>query len=169
MAKFSFHSSRPKKKEEEEPDIDEKLPKWDAVDKIRKLDENNPMERAIKFDNVRKNPPQRDYMKVDLYEKNGELSSVSHGFDGTSPVKVLDEDRFFSVDLNTCIMADVAACPSNIISMLIDQWVNVAINEKKTFKPEKRKDEFNWWWLVLGLCMVPGIVVMVLMFLSGGG
>ena len=32
------------------------------LDKIRQLDENNPMERAIKFDKAKRNPPTPGYI-----------------------------------------------------------------------------------------------------------
>lgn len=149
--------------------VDEKIQEWKPIDKIRKLDENNPVERSIKFDNVKKHPAKKGYMKVDLVkDKDDNIWSVSHGPKGDGPEKRFKEDLFFTVDLNTAILADIAACPSNVVPMLIDQAMQLVMNEKKEFKPEKRSNEFNWWWIVFGLCMLPGIIIVILLFMSGG-
>jgi hypothetical protein len=129
----------------------------DNLDKIRDLDEKNPLEQAMKFNQIKKNPPKKEYMKV-------ELISRSKNKDGTS--NEYQESPYFAIDLNTAIMANVAACPSNIIPMLIDQAQRLAVDKMKTFKPEKRGNEFNWWWIVLAIILIPGIITVILMFLK---
>jgi len=147
----------------------------DKVDKFldtKKLDESNPLERAKKFSKVKENPPAKEYMKVDLIKEieDGKevIYSRSKGPDGKSEEKKSKENIFYTIDLNTLILADIAACPSNTIPMLIDQAVQLAMNERKAFKVEKRKEGFNYWWIVLGLLMLPGIILVILLFLRGG-
>ena len=139
------------------------------LDKIRRLDENNPMERAIKFDKVKKNPPAPGFMKVDCYEgetKDNETCIVSESRDKNGGLlKRLFHPSIFSIDLNTLITADVAACPSNIMPMLIDKHVHVALVEKKARQPDKVEKHFNWWWIVFFLLMIPGIITVILLFI----
>lgn len=144
--------------------------KIDEVLNTKNLDENNPLERAKKFVEVKKNPPKPDYMKIEVFEgdDNGEPIVVSKSTDKDDTEVLIEHDPFFTIDLKTLIDADVAACPSNVVPMLIDQAVQLAMNEKITFKPKKRKDEFNWWWVVMGLLMLPGIFLIVILFFGGG-
>jgi len=141
------------------------LVKPNSIDDIKHLDESNPMERAIKFDKVKRDPPSPGYMKVELFEeedKNGNRIVISKDTEGTE----IKHDPIFTVDLKTSIDADITGCPSNVMPMLIDEAVQLAMNEKKEFKPEKRRDEFNYWWLVMGLLMLPGIILVILLFLG---
>lgn len=132
------------------------------LDELRKLDENNPMERAIKFDMVKKYPPKPGFMKVDVFDgvdSDGNRIAISQ-----SSEKTLFHDPIMSIDLNTSIGADVAACPSNVMPMLIDEYVQIAMEEKKDYKPEKPETQFNWWWIVFFLLMIPGIITVILFF-----
>lgn len=138
------------------------------IDTLKKLDEKNPMEQAIKYDAVKSNPPRKGFMKVDVFEStdndgNPIAVSKSKGFDGKE--QEVKHYPIMSVDLNTLIAADIAACPSNVMPMLLDEYQLLAVNEKRKFKPEKRKDEFNWWWIVFFLLMIPGIIFVILLFL----
>ena len=128
------------------------------------------MEQAMKFDEVKKNPPAPDYMKVEVAEEEDDdgntfIVSESRGRDGEGTPKRIRHDPFFTIDLNTAIMADVAKVPSNVVPMFIDKAQQLVANEKKEFKAEKRKGEFNWWWIVFFLLMIPGIIFVVLLFL----
>ena len=132
----------------------------DFLDKIQKLDELNPMEQAIKYKAVKRNPPEPGYMQVDVFKVEGEDKVVSK-----STKKNLEEDPFFSVDLNTAIMANIAACPSNVIPMLIEQARHLSWEKVKTFKPEKRGFDFNWWWIVFILLVIAPVVVVIFSFI----
>lgn len=142
--------------------------KVDQVLDTKKLDESNPLERAKKFAEVKKNPPKPDYMKVKVYggEEKGEPVVYSKSKDENDKEKILKHDPFFTIDLNTLIMSDIAACPSNVVPMLIDQAVTLAINEGKAFKPDKQKEPFNWWWLVMGLLMIPSVILVILLVIG---
>ena len=138
------------------------------LDNLRKLDEDNPMERAIKFDAVKHNPPKPGYMKVDVFEgedENGERVAISRSKNEEGEYVYIEHDPIATVDLNTTIRSDVAACPSHVMPQLIDEHVQIALDEKKEHKPEKRKDEFNWWWIVFFLLMTPGILLVILLML----
>ena len=137
----------------------------DSTEDIKHLDESNPMERAIKFDKVKRDPPGPGYMKVELFEEKDENGNrvFSKDTKGTE----IKHDPMFTVDLKTSIDADINGCPSNVMPMLIDERVQLAMNEKKEFKPEKRRDEFNYWWIVMGLLMVPGIILIILWIFLG--
>lgn len=157
---------------DEKQDIKEEVGKIDdKVDRVldlKKLDEDNPMERAIKFDYLKKNPPTPGYMKVSMHEaftKEGEGFVISESEQKEGILRLV-HDPYRIVDLNTSIMADVTRCPSHVIPQLIDEFVQINMQEKHEFKPEKVKEEFKWWWLIILLMMLPGIILIVLMFIK---
>jgi len=159
MVKFDYHD---KSKPTNHDDIAKTLDNMD----VRKLDEDNPMEQAQKFDRVKNNPPEPGYMKVELVKTDEDppnIFSVSKQQDGTT--KRIKEDPFYTIDLYGAVMANIAKCPSNVVPMLIDQAQQLVMNEKKEFKPEKRTSEFNWWWIVLALMMLPGVILIILLLL----
>lgn len=148
---------------------DRAIKKLDSINNIRNLDENNPIEHALKFNEVKKNPPKSGYMEVKCYEGKDEndnpiIISESKQEDGT--IKKLYHNPFFTVDLNTAIMANIAQAPMNVVPMLIDQGQQLVMNEKKEYKPEKRKDEFNWWWIVFILLIIIGVIPLIFAVLA---
>ena len=167
MGKYSL----PKDSSPVQDRVEDTRKKVDALLGVKRLDEQNPMEQAIKFDLVKQHPPEAGTMKVHMYEKqrDGELPTVvSEAVDKTVPVHepLIEQDVFFTIDLNTLIQADVAACPSNVMPMLIDEYVGMALAEKKAYEPEKRKrDEFNWWWIIFILMPIPAIILIIFSFL----
>jgi len=147
----------------------------DNLDKVKELDEQNPLEQAIKFRAVKQNPPVPGYMKVDMYKgKDAKgrpiVKSVSEHDDGNGKIvkHEFDEDPFYTVDLNKAIMADVAACPSNVGPMLLDMAQKFVELKKGAFKQDKRRSEFSWWWIVLAVLLIPGILTVVFMMFGGG-
>lgn len=134
------------------------------------LDEENPLERARKFEAVKSSQVEPGYMGVDAFEgedEDGNKYIISMSGSGAKK-KIFIHDGMFKTDLNTSISADIAAVPMNVMPMIVDQAQQLVANEKKEFKPKKRKEEFNWWWVVLGLLMLPGIVLGVLVLIGGG-
>ena len=141
----------------------------DRLKDIKKLDEESPMERAIKYDYVRKNPPKKGFMKVETFkaiDDNGNNFVVSKSETKKGKLTLI-HDVFRVVDLNLQLMADITKCPSHILPQLIDEYSMLAVQEKGEFKPEKAKEEFRWWWLLILLMMLPGIILVILMFIKG--
>jgi len=158
--------------DKKESEYDEKSKDIDKFIEIKQLDEENPMERARKYDMVKQDPPKEGFMQVDMHvgevvndEGDTEQFVVSKSTNENDKEIVLVHEPFRVVDLNTTIRADIARCPSHVGPMLIEKYVQVNMAEKEKFKPEKRKDEFKWIWVVLGLMMLPGIILVVLYFL----
>jgi len=142
-------------------DLDEKHKK--VLDEIRKLDELNPLEQAIKYTAVKRNLPKPGYMKVELHKEKDETGQpliVSKSKD-----KEIKHGPFYVVDLNVALMANIAACPSNVVPMLIDQAQRLAVDKMKTFKPEKRAKEFNYWWIVFILLIAAPFIPIIMLFL----
>lgn len=145
----------------------------DSLDFYRKLDENNPLERASKFDMIKKNMPISGYMEVKCSD-SGDIvhTTISESIKEDGTIKKIEHSPFLVVDLYSAINANIAQCPMNVVPMLIDQAQQMVELEKKTFKPEKRKDEFNWWWLiVIGIILmgiVPVTILMLMKFMGGG-
>lgn len=149
------------KSEEELEDIKKHM---EELDELKQLDEQNPLEQAIKYKAVKQNLPEPGYMKVECFEEkdeNGKPIVISK-----SENKTLIHSPFFVVDLNKAIAADITACPSSVGPMLIDMSQKLVELKKAAFKVEKRKSEFNWWWIVLAVLLIPGIITVILMFLT---
>jgi len=164
MGKFDL--SKVGKEEEYKKVVEEVSEKFKEY---KELDEENPLERARKFDAVKRTLIEPGYMQVDVYEgedEDGDKYLISESKSG-SKKKILIHDGMFKTDLNTSITADIAAVPMNIMPMIVDQAQQLVANEKKEFKTKKRKEEFNWWWVVLGLLMIPGIILGILIMLGG--
>jgi hypothetical protein len=149
----------------------------DSLNKVKELDEQNPLEQAIKYRAVKQNPPEPGYMEVRCYEDKddkGEPVVISESDipkDDGSPsteVKRFKHDPFFTTDLSKLIMADITACPSSVGPMLIDMAQKLVEIKKGAFKIDKRKSEFNWWWIVLAVLLIPGILTVVFMMFGGG-
>jgi hypothetical protein len=149
--------------EETKNDIEDIKKHMEELNEIKQLDEQNPLEQAIKYKAVKQNPPEPGYMKVECFEEKDA--------DGKPIIKSVSEkgtqyhNPFFVVDLNKALMADITACPSSVGPMLIDMAQKLVELKKKAFKSEVRKGEFNWWWIVLALLLIPGIITVILMFI----
>lgn len=150
----------------------------DNLDKVKELDEQNPLEQAVKYRTVKQNPPEPGYMEVRCYEdKNdkGEPLVISESdipdSDGnpSGRVRQFKHEPFFTVDLNKQLTGDITACPSSIGPMLIDMAQKLVEIKKGAFKVDKRRSEFNWWWIVLAVLLIPGILTVVFMMFGGGG
>lgn len=158
-------------KKDEKEDINEFI---DKLDRVKELDEQNPLERATKYRAVKQNPPQQGYMEVKCYEDKNEKNepvvvseSIHEGENGKKMVKRKYHNPFFTVDLNKLIMADIAACPSNVGPMIIDMAQKLVEIKKRAFSAEKRTKEWNWWWIVLIILLIPGILTVIFMMLGG--
>lgn len=149
--------------EEAKNDIEDIKKHMEELNEIKQLDEQNPLEQAIKYKAIKQNPPEPDYMKVECFEEKDDKGNpivISKSINGEKT-----HSPFFVVDLNKALMADITACPSSVGPMLIDMAQKLVELKKKAFKAEKRKNEYNWWWLVLALLLIPGIITIILMFL----
>lgn len=152
MSKYSTK----KKEETVDSDMDVHERAIRKADELRQLDEHNPLEQYMKFEQARKNPPKKDFMKVKCFKKKDEngnvyIESRSQQFDGTE--KVIHHLPFFVMDLHDAVTSHINACPSNVGPMLLDEGMKVVDIEKKMFKPEKRKDE-NKMMVILWIVMI---------------
>lgn len=166
--RYDFTRTDTDEKQDIKEEIENLDDKVDRVLDLKKLDEDNPMERAIKFDYLKKNPPTPGYMKVKMHEasdKDGNKFVVSESEQKNGMLRLV-HDPYRIVDLNTSIMADVTRCPSHVMPQLIDEYVQINMQEKGEFKPEKVKEEFRWWWLIILLMLLPGVILVILMFIK---
>lgn len=149
-------------------DTEQRNKQIDELLKIKQLDEDSPMERAIKMDKVKKYPAKPGFMKVSVSEgkdDDGNRFVVSESEDEKGKKTVMVHDPFRVVDLKTSIDADVSRAPCHVMPMLIDEYSEMVAMEKKEFKPEKRKEPFKYWWVLLLLLMLPGIILIIFMFI----
>lgn len=161
--------------------IDDKLKSEDIRSKekfidnlagIKELDEQNPLEQAIKYRAVKQNPPEPGYMGVKCYkvkDAKGKDIVVSESEitdpDGKKSIQRFKHDPFFTIDLNTAIAADITACPSSTIPMLLDMAQKKVELKKTAFKVKTRREEFNWWWILFAILLIPGIATAILWLL----
>ena len=151
--------------------IDDALRRHADKVKLKRLDEANPHEQAEKFRMIKKNPPNIDFMKVEVFKgSDGKVYSKSIQFDGET--KWLEHDPFFVFSPFIGFQSNINKAPLNTVPMLLDEAMNVVAEEKKAFKPEKRKDENNWSWvLFIILCAagtIGGIAFLAMRFMGGG-
>lgn len=115
-------------------DIDSK------VDKAVKIKLDKPVESRIRFaHNIKKNPPKPGFMKVDV------------------------TPAIYSIDLNT----DANwwfnhSC--TVFPFLLDQGIRTHVDIKDSFKTEKRKLDFQYWWVIVLLITVPIVLLITNMF-----
>ena len=122
---------------------------------IRQLNEANPHEQALKFDEVRKNPPDPDFMRVGLYQKIDELGNANITCKSknlkSGEEQEISIDPFFVFSPHIGFDANIAKAPLNVMGILLDETELIAIETKKAFKPEKHIDEknFGWVWVIV--------------------
>jgi len=143
---------------------------------IRELNESNPHEQAIKFNEIKKNPPDIDFMKVECFhgkDKDGGDVVCSRSINlSNGETRWVEHNPFFVFSPYIGFQANIAKAPLHSMDMLLDEAMNMVNEEKKAFKPEKRKDENNLGWIIfVVLCVLGSIGAAVMLgvrFLSGG-
>ena len=126
---FSFSS-----KKDVGDEVDKLLKKKTEEEKTEPVSLEKPALSRVKIANdIRTNPPEPGYMKVDV------------------PPKI------YSIDLNI----DAHWWFNHVCTVfpfLMDQAIRTHVDLKDSFKPEKRKLDFEYWWLL----MIPiGIIIAV--------
>ena len=110
--------------------------------------------------------------EVDLKDKDADFMEITYDDKG-NPVLKPDGRRFiiydpvFSMDLHEHAEGQISDCASTIFPQIADEMVQLALDEKRQRSPELRKPLFNYWWIILLLCMIP-VIVITLMFVKGG-
>lgn len=139
----------------------------DKLLRMKELDENNPLERAEKFNMIKQHPVKPGYMEIRCYEvgkdDNGDpiVWSVSKQEDGT--IKKVEHGPFMVVDPHMLYASNIAQCPMNVVPMLIDQAEQQVELRKDTFiRKKEKRGEFDWWWIVFILLIIAGIVPIAL-------
>lgn len=120
-----------------ENNVDELLKDLKQQDVERK----EPSASRIKFaHDIRKNPPEPGYMKVEV------------------------EPKIYSIDLNTdAHWWFTRAC--TVFPLLLDQAKRTHIDIKDSFKAEKRRLDFQYWWVIfLAIGMIGALLLMNVIF-----
>ena len=99
--------------------IDEKLKDFD-----RSTREAQIRDRIRLLNDVRENPPEKGEMSVEIPE------------------------GIYAIDLRALLEAQLTDCPATVIPMLIDHGVRTAVDIKNAYKPEKRRLNFEYWWVI---------------------
>lgn len=159
--------------DEEEQETESKV---DKLLKMRDLDEANPLERAEKFNMIKKHPVSPGWLEVKCYEvenRDGEpvVLTVSKQEDGS--IKKVEMDPFMVIDPYMLYQSNISQCPMNVVPMLIDQAEQQVELRKDTFiRKKEKRGEFNWWWIVIiGLILI-GVLPMafaIFRMFTGGG
>jgi len=109
--------------------------------------------------------------EVDLKDKDADFMEITYDDTG-NPVlkpngrKVIIFDPVFSMDLHEHAEGQISDCASTVFPQIADEMVQLALDEKRQRSPELRKPLFNYWWIILLLCMIP-VIVITLMFVKG--
>lgn len=164
-----FKGKKEKKKEEKKAEKE-----VDAL--IKKGDASSPEEQARRFEEVSRDPPMKGYGKCTLYhaeDNNGNVCLAMPTDDGEATgkfaggneeFKVTLYDPLFEIDLFELFQGQLAETPINTIPNLIDEKVQIEMNEKQVWKPEKvKKDWTQWWWIIVAVSFIPMILVGVAM------
>lgn len=188
-----------KEKKDEEPEYDFRDESGKSVDdlvdeRLIKLEEQRKTAEDIHILDIKKNPPEPGYMRVEL--KKAVVSTKDEDDRPLSVIRTalpLDEkmqeppkqdptvfvnangdtlqtyDTIFDVDLKQMYDGQVSDCSSTIFPMLMDEAVQLALDEKKIRSPEKRKEEFKWWWVLVLLMILIPIILITIQVLPGLG
>ena len=68
------------------------------------------------------------------------------------------KEGLYEIDLDTLLRGQIVDAPSTVIPMLIDHHERVAVDVKESYKPERRRLPFQYWWLFI---MLIGFLVMI--------
>lgn len=152
-------------KSDDKPIVDELRERAkEKADELRKLDDLNPLEQALEFEEVRKNPAKPGFMRVECFkaiDENGDCCILSKS-NTPEGIKWIKELPFFVTDLHSAIDANIAACPANVGPMILSEGIKLAKLKKDVWKTEKRKDE-NMATVIMIIILV-GISVGALAF-----
>jgi len=194
-------AKKDKEDEKKEPDYSFKTDKAEksidqqVEDKLIEVEAKRREKDNIHILDIAKNPPEQDYMKTELLkaelktkdqdekeitmtvvamplEKNGITPEDNTVFTNKDGDKVKIFDPIFEINLRQMFEGQISDCASTIFPMLMDEYVQLALDEKKARQTEKRKEEFKWWWiLVLMMILIPIILITVTVLpgLMGGG
>lgn len=125
---------------------DDKLPSFKPIETAE--DVGNKVDEALDkirdkvklVDDVKRNPPKPDSMKVEI------------------------PSGLYAVDLATLLNAQLVDCPATVIPMLIDHGVRTAVDIKDSYKAEKRKLDFQYWWVLILVITIPIMILVANMF-----
>lgn len=144
------------------------------VDKVinKKLDAESVEDRVAKIQEIKANPPEEGFMELTLHKakKKDDDEEFLVAKDEDKQVWKDEDDNIVilepiqQIDLKKLSDAQFADTESHVVPMLIDMAVKVADDIKRAFKPEIRKEPFNWWWVIFFILMIPGIVFLILYF-----
>lgn len=129
---------------DEEPikfDVEKNVDELLADLKKEEEEKKEPAASRIRFaDNIRKNPPKPGYMKVEV------------------------PPAIYSIDLNTdAHWWFTRAC--TVFPLLLDQAKRTHIDLKDSFRAEKRRLDFQYWWIIfLAIGMIGALVLLNMIF-----
>jgi hypothetical protein len=132
---------------------------------IRGLHESNPHEQAIKYNRIKENPPDKDFMKVEAFrgkDEEGRDKIFSRSIDFNGETRWIESDPFFVFSPFIGFQANIAKASVHAMDMLLDEAMNMVSEEKKAFKPEKRSEQKQLGWILL-------VVLSIIGSIAGGG
>jgi len=173
-------------------DFDDDKKEKDMADIDKEID-SLLAEKTIDSEFIKKHPPVKDYMSVELKSaeietKTDENTAIKEKAmilpmddnklpegtfelvdpkDKNKKYKVTIWDTVFRTDLRDLIKSQLYECPSTVFPTITERIVQTALNEKDAKYPEKRKDVKDWTWLII-IVMLP-ILIIVAISLFGGG
>jgi len=168
---FSFDLDD-KSKEEPVDEHDKIAKRIDDIIEHRKGSSSSAEEQARRYEEVLNNPPEPGYDELEYFEAVDDDGNMHTALvdpdDGDTIAKTKDgeEDKvhllepLLVLDLYTLFSGQLAEASMDVVPMLMDEKVQIEMNERKEYKPEKpKKDLSNWYWVLYVIIFVPMIIV----------
>ena len=151
-----------------------------AVENIDKIigSSSSSEEQARRYEEVLNNPPDKDFNKVEVYKaededgnlccaivdpENGKATARIDGED----VKVTLINPLIKFDLFDLFEGQLSEASIDVVPHIMDEKVQIEMNERKEYKPEKaKKDLSNYYWVLYLLMFLPMIII-GLLYLGG--
>lgn len=174
---FNFNLEDSKEvKPDEHDSIEDKV---DSMLELRKGSSSSSEEQARRYEEVLNDPPETDYGETKLYKAEDENGNITCALvdpvngettakdEKGNEVKVSLLDPLLILDLHALFEGQLAEASMDVIPNLMDEKVQIEMNEKKEYKPEKAKrDLSDWYWVLYAVMFIP-LIVIGLLFLGG--
>lgn len=172
---FNFNLEKTNDKPKEEEDGHSKaVAKLDAI----MGSSSSSDEQTRRYEEVLNNPPEKGKNEVEVYkaiDEDGNLynaivnpddGDVAAKIDGKD-VKVTLIDPLIKFDLFELFEGQLSEASIDVVPHLMSEKVQIEMDERKEYKPEKaKKDLSNYYWVLYLLMFLPMIII-GLVWISG--
>ncbi len=134
-------------------------------------------EQSRRYEEVLNDPPEKGFNEVEVYkamDSDDNLCGAIKDPEGDAIAKIDGEDvkvtliePLIKFDLFELFEGQLSEASIDVVPHLMDEKVQIEMNERKEYKPEKaKKDLSNYYW-VLYLVMFLPMIIIGLLWLGG--